>query len=62
MKIRVLRDKKGKVVASINPTPEDANRPPLHVEVEDGGQVEEVEVRPSDLRDTDKLFEQIQKK
>lgn len=57
MKMRILRDKQGKIIGSINETPEDASLPPLNVEADDGGQEEEIEVQPRDLLDIDKLFE-----
>ncbi len=62
MKMRILRDKQGKVIASINQTPEDTNHPPLNMEAEDGGQEEEIEVQPRDLLNIDKLLEQASKK
>jgi hypothetical protein len=62
MKMRVLRDKKGKVVASTTETPEEASCPRLDVESEDGGATEETEVEPRDLLDIDKLFERLHKK
>jgi len=62
MHVRLLKDKTGKALASINSTPEDAILVPLDVEAEDGGTFEELEVQPRDLLDLDEFYEKIRKK
>lgn len=62
MKVHLLKDRKGKAIASINHTNEDANLVPLDVESDDGGKVQELDVRPRDLLDIDKFYEKAQKK
>ncbi len=61
MKAQVLRNKKGKAVASILRTAEDVNAVPLDAEFEDEGDVEEIEFRPRDLLDLDKLHKRMDK-
>jgi hypothetical protein len=53
-KARFLRDKAGKVVATIHDA-SDPNQVSLDVIPEDGGKLEEHEVSLADLRDIDKL-------
>lgn len=61
MKVQVLRDRKGKAIASINHSNEDANLVPLDVESDDGGEVQELEVRTRDLFDIDKFYDRVAK-
>ena len=63
MQVRLLKDKTGKALASINSTPEDGSLVPLlDVEAEDGGELEELEVQPRELLDLDEFYEKIRKK
>ena len=62
MKVQVLKDRKGNAIASINHSIEDANLVPLDVESDDGGEVQELEVRTRDLLDIDKFYEKVQKR
>lgn len=61
MKVQLLKNKKGKAIASINQSSEDANLVPLDVELEDGGELDELEMRPRDLLDIDRFYEVIKK-
>ena len=62
MKAQLLKDKRGRVIASINHTNEDAGLVPLDVALDEGGKVMELEIRPNDLLDLDKFYEKAQKK
>ena len=62
MKVHLLKDKKGRAIASINHTNEDANLVPLDIESDDGCEVEEIEVRSRDLWDIDKFYEKTLQK
>jgi len=62
MKVRVLRNRRGNAVASILQTSEDPNLVPLDAEVEDEGEVEELEIRQRDLLDLDALHKRLNKK
>ena len=62
MKVQLLKDKRGKVVASVIHPNEDANLVPLDADLDDGGKVSELEVRTRDLLDLDKFYAKAQKK
>ncbi|HMB47605.1 MAG TPA: hypothetical protein VKN63_04960 [Afifellaceae bacterium] len=61
MKVQLLKNKKGKAIASINQSSEDANLVPLDVELEDGSELDELEMHPRDLLDIDRFYEVIKK-
>jgi hypothetical protein len=57
-KLRVLKDKAGKVIATINDT-SDSRLVPLDADVE-GGKMEEREVSHRDLLDIERLHQKLQ--
>ncbi len=61
-KVHLLRNKKGQAVASINESNEDANLVPLDVELDDEGELEQLEIRERDLLDIDRFYKKVSKK